>query len=209
MKTYAFVDGHNLIKAARSYGYEVDFSRFRLWLKNKYDVQYCGIYFDYIDDLGIPDLEQTLYESGFEEVAIKYVFTKSNGKYVYHSAYESDITKFNSKMTNSLVEQFFERDGKSKTAFVISCRLSFAHRFSYNLINFSNLTNNVWTRFAAGYETDLCHMPSSTGWSMRIISTQIARRTNKRMRDKFECGYINFLPTQYHKFCSKNQKTHK
>lgn len=44
MNNYAFIDGQNLHFGVKSLGWEIDYSKFRLYLSNKYNVK-KAIYF--------------------------------------------------------------------------------------------------------------------------------------------------------------------
>lgn len=48
MTTYAFIDSQNLKKSVEAIDRKIDYKRFRLWLKRKYDIDHAIMYFGYI-----------------------------------------------------------------------------------------------------------------------------------------------------------------
>ena len=44
MKNYAFVDNANLYQSLSSQGWAIDFFKFRVWLKDKFDVSTAFIF---------------------------------------------------------------------------------------------------------------------------------------------------------------------
>jgi uncharacterized LabA/DUF88 family protein len=56
-KNYAFIDSQNLNLGVRSLGWRVDYKKFRLYLKNKYQVDKAFIF------IGMVDTNQKLYTS--------------------------------------------------------------------------------------------------------------------------------------------------
>lgn len=49
VKNYAFIDSQNLHKSMEVMGYKIDYRRFRLWLKNRHDVERAFMYFGYME----------------------------------------------------------------------------------------------------------------------------------------------------------------
>ena len=45
---YAFIDSQNLNLGVRSQGWQLDFERFRIYLKNKYNVQRAFLFIGFI-----------------------------------------------------------------------------------------------------------------------------------------------------------------
>ncbi len=43
---FAYIDGANLYKGVEQLGWELDYHRFRIWLKEKYQVQRAYLYID-------------------------------------------------------------------------------------------------------------------------------------------------------------------
>ena len=48
MHVYAFIDSQNLNLGVRSVGWRLDFRKFRLYLKNKYQVQKAFLFIGYV-----------------------------------------------------------------------------------------------------------------------------------------------------------------
>ena len=78
LKNYAFIDGQNLHLGIRSLGWDLNYSRFFIYLYEKYSVKKAYIFLGYIKE------NETLYESlkrsGFEIIFKETTKTK-NGKY--------------------------------------------------------------------------------------------------------------------------------
>jgi len=64
VKNYAFIDSQNLHKSMEAMGYKIDYRRFRLWLKNRHDVERAFMYFGYME--GREALYGYLRQCGFE-----------------------------------------------------------------------------------------------------------------------------------------------
>ncbi len=64
---YAFIDSQNLNLGVRSQGWQLDFERFRIYLKNKYDLQRAFLFIGYIPG------NNSLYES-LKSVGYKIIF---------------------------------------------------------------------------------------------------------------------------------------
>ena len=60
---YAFIDSQNLNLAIRSIGWKLDFSRFRVYLREKYGVSKAFLFIGYVE--GNNDLYVALQEAGF------------------------------------------------------------------------------------------------------------------------------------------------
>lgn len=63
MKNFAYIDGANLYKAVKELGWRLDYQRFRVWLKEKYNVQKAYLFIGLIPKN--KDLYTYLQESGF------------------------------------------------------------------------------------------------------------------------------------------------
>lgn len=63
MKNFAYIDGANLYKAVKELGWQLDYQRFRVWLKEKYNVQKAYLFIGLIPKN--KDLYTYLQESGF------------------------------------------------------------------------------------------------------------------------------------------------
>jgi len=62
-KNYAFIDGQNLNLGIRTLGWKLDFRRFRIYLKEKYNVDTAFYFIGYVD--GNNDLYASLQEYGY------------------------------------------------------------------------------------------------------------------------------------------------
>jgi hypothetical protein len=60
---YAYIDGANLHKGVGDLGWELDYARFRVWLKHKYDIQTAYLFIGLIPKY--KDLYTHLQEVGF------------------------------------------------------------------------------------------------------------------------------------------------
>ena len=60
---YAFVDSQNLNLSIRALGWKIDFGRFRVYLKEKYQIKKAFLFIGYIE--GNNNLYQFLQESGY------------------------------------------------------------------------------------------------------------------------------------------------
>lgn len=60
---YAFIDSQNLNLSIKSLGWSLDFTRFRIYLREKYGVEKAFLFIGYID--GNNDLYKSLQEAGF------------------------------------------------------------------------------------------------------------------------------------------------
>jgi len=62
-KNYAFIDGQNLNLGIRTLGWKLDFRRFRIYLKEKYNVDTAYYFIGYVE--GNNDLYASLQEYGY------------------------------------------------------------------------------------------------------------------------------------------------
>lgn len=62
-KNYAFIDSQNLNLSIRGLGWQLDFRRFRIYLKEKYDVSRAFLFIGYVE--GNNELYKFLQEAGF------------------------------------------------------------------------------------------------------------------------------------------------
>jgi uncharacterized LabA/DUF88 family protein len=60
---YAFIDGANLHRGVKGLGWELDYKKFRVWLKDKYDVSYAYLFLGLVPKNA--DLYAYLQQSGF------------------------------------------------------------------------------------------------------------------------------------------------
>lgn len=73
----AYLDGANLHKGVTSFGWELDYTRFRVWLKEKYGVEHAYIFIGLVPKY--KDLYAYLQEAGFTLI-FKEVIYDGNGK---------------------------------------------------------------------------------------------------------------------------------
>ena len=71
----AYIDGANLHKGVKSLGWKLDYTRFRVWLKDKYQVEKAYIFIGLIPSF--KDLYEYLQESGFILVYKEVVYDDS------------------------------------------------------------------------------------------------------------------------------------
>ena len=75
---YAFIDSQNLNLGVRSQGWNMDYRKLRLYLKNKYNVQKAYMFIGMI--VGNEELYQSLIKAGFELVYKPTIHYFENGK---------------------------------------------------------------------------------------------------------------------------------
>lgn len=63
LSNYAFIDGANLHRGIKDLGWELDYGKFRIWLKEKYCVSKAYIFLGLVSNNG--DLYHSLREAGF------------------------------------------------------------------------------------------------------------------------------------------------
>jgi len=74
---YAFIDGQNLYLGIKSLGWELDYKRFAIYLKEKYAVKKAYLFLGYIKEQ--ESLYQYLRSCGFE-IVFKEIAKDANGK---------------------------------------------------------------------------------------------------------------------------------
>src|SRR5437867_1335939 len=62
-KNYAFIDGQNLNLGIRSQGWKIDWKRFRVYLKEKYDLETAYYFIGYVE--GNSNMYRSLQEAGY------------------------------------------------------------------------------------------------------------------------------------------------
>lgn len=79
MTTFAFIDSQNLYKSVEAINCKIDYRRFRLWLKNRHNVEQAIMYFGYME--GQTRLYAYLRNCGFELVFrdVEYHLGKTKG----------------------------------------------------------------------------------------------------------------------------------
>ncbi len=75
---YAFIDGQNLNQGVRSFGYRIDYPKFRLYLKNKYNVQKAFMFVGYVKENKW--LYEKLERAGFDLVLKDTIQHSRSGK---------------------------------------------------------------------------------------------------------------------------------
>lgn len=78
ISNYAFIDSQNLNLGVRSLGWQVDYRKFRLYLRNKYNVSRAFMFLGKID--GNEPLYSKLRECGFDLIFKPTVHYYENGK---------------------------------------------------------------------------------------------------------------------------------
>jgi uncharacterized LabA/DUF88 family protein len=80
MTIYAYIDSQNLKKSIEAIGKEMDYRRFRLWLKNKKGVDRAFMYFGYMrnQQAHYDYLERCGFELVFRDVDFQYGRHKAN-----------------------------------------------------------------------------------------------------------------------------------
>ncbi|MEK9156109.1 MAG: NYN domain-containing protein [Patescibacteria group bacterium] len=73
---YAFIDGQNLNLAIRGMGWKLDFKRFRVYLKEKYDVERAYYFIGYLDTNSV--LYKSLQEAGYVLIFKPVLINKDN-----------------------------------------------------------------------------------------------------------------------------------
>jgi uncharacterized LabA/DUF88 family protein len=76
-KNYAFIDGNNLYLGIKEQGWQLDYKSFRVWLKDKYDIEKAFLFMGYLPEN--QKLYTFLQECGFILV-FKYAMTLPTGK---------------------------------------------------------------------------------------------------------------------------------
>src|SRR3989344_8795296 len=76
-KNYAYIDGANLHKGVESLGWQLDYKRFRVWLKDKYGIAQAYLFIGLIPRN--KDLYTRLQEAGFTLI-FKEVVYDNEGK---------------------------------------------------------------------------------------------------------------------------------
>ena len=74
---FAFIDSNNVNKAIEGLGWKLDWIRFRVYLKEKYNVSKAYLFIGYIPDNS--DLYSSLQEAGFNLI-FKPTYRKPDGK---------------------------------------------------------------------------------------------------------------------------------
>jgi len=124
-KNYAYIDGANLYKGIYSLGWELNYARFRVWLKEKYCVDHAYIFIGFIPEY--QKLYNFLRKTGFilifkESVQSKDGITKGNCdadlvlwsvRDFYENAYDKAIIVSSDGDYASLVK-FLSSKGKLK-----------------------------------------------------------------------------------------------
>jgi len=75
---FAYIDGANLYKGLRFFNWQLDYRRFRIWLKEKYSIERAYIFIGLVPKY--KDLYTYLQESGFTLVFKETIYNKDDGK---------------------------------------------------------------------------------------------------------------------------------
>ena len=120
MRNYAFIDSQNLNLAIRELGWRLDFRRFRIYLKDKYDVEKAFLFIGYIE--GNTVLYASLQEAGFICIfkqTLKYADGKTKGNcdaelvlhaMIQYSNYEKAIIVTGDGDFHCLIEYLLEKN---------------------------------------------------------------------------------------------------
>jgi uncharacterized LabA/DUF88 family protein len=100
MKNIAFIDGQNLYLGTKEEGWEVDFKKFRIFLKDKYKVNEAYYFIGYLDDAN-QDLYDMLQKSGFIVQ-----FKKHHGKLISQKKGNVDTDVVFGMMRSVMEEEF-------------------------------------------------------------------------------------------------------
>ncbi|GHU65205.1 hypothetical protein AGMMS49983_12520 [Clostridia bacterium] len=86
---YAFIDSQNLNLGVRSLGWKLDYRKFRLYLKNKYNVSNAFMFIGYVE--GNQELYTLLQKSGFILVYKNTVSHIENGKTIIKGNVDAEL----------------------------------------------------------------------------------------------------------------------
>ncbi|GHW02933.1 hypothetical protein AGMMS50249_7190 [candidate division SR1 bacterium] len=89
MKNYAFIDGQNLNLGIRSQGFELDYRKLRLYLKNKYFVDTAFMFLGFVE--GNQKLYTKLQKAGFILVFKPTIAYKRNGAEVVKGNVDAEL----------------------------------------------------------------------------------------------------------------------
>ena len=91
-KVYAFIDSQNLNLGIRSQGWELDFKKFRLYLKNKYHVEKAYLFIGLVP--GNEQLYTSLLEMGYLLVFKPTVEYREDGKKTYKGNVDAELVLY-------------------------------------------------------------------------------------------------------------------
>jgi uncharacterized LabA/DUF88 family protein len=86
---YAFIDSQNLNLGVRSLGWKLDYRKFRLYLKNKYDVAKAFMFIGYLD--GNQHIYTELQKAGFILIYKTAVRFKQSGKMIVKGNVDAEL----------------------------------------------------------------------------------------------------------------------
>lgn len=75
---FAYIDGANLYKGLEFFNWQLDYRRFRIWLKEKYNIERAYIFIGLVPKY--KDLYTYLQESGFTLIFKETIYSKDDGK---------------------------------------------------------------------------------------------------------------------------------
>jgi uncharacterized LabA/DUF88 family protein len=87
--TFAFIDSQNLNLGVRSLGWELDYRKFRLYLKNKYNVSTAFMFIGYVD--GNQHIYTKLQQAGFILVYKTAVTYRKGGKKIIKGNVDAEL----------------------------------------------------------------------------------------------------------------------
>jgi uncharacterized LabA/DUF88 family protein len=98
--TYAFIDSQNLNLGVKSQGWNLDFKKFRIYLKNKYNVTEAYLFIGNVP--GNEGLYNRLQSFGYKLVMKPTVEYKKDGKVVYKGNVDAELVLYSAaKLINS------------------------------------------------------------------------------------------------------------
>lgn len=98
-KTYAFIDSQNLNLGVRSLGWQLDYKKFRLYLKNKYNVERAYLFIGKTS--GNQDLYNSLQQAGYVLVFKPTVAYVENGRKTMKGNVDAELVLYAAAKTYS------------------------------------------------------------------------------------------------------------
>jgi uncharacterized LabA/DUF88 family protein len=101
--TYAFIDSQNLNLGIRASGWRIDHNKFRLYLKNKYNVAKAYLFIGYVE--GNEDLYNNLQEAGFIVVLKQTTEYQVDGKATVKGNVDAELVLYAAAKTYNKYDQ--------------------------------------------------------------------------------------------------------
>jgi uncharacterized LabA/DUF88 family protein len=98
-RVYAFIDSQNLNLGVQSEGWKLDFKKFRLYLKNKYNVSKAYLFIGQVP--GSESMYQSLNDAGFEIVFKPTLQYKKDGKTETKGNVDAELVLYAAAVTYS------------------------------------------------------------------------------------------------------------